>query len=422
MIKSCMKFLTTILFLILSTGTHNLYGGAERVSNSIHFHNPDYEYQLKTVVDALRVEDIRVFPIQIKNDKGRTFIINTSIRDLDEFRKLVKLATRLKPYGTVQINISTLADKGYYEFPKGESPWHEYASNKQTPYKFFPDPKIAPFLPTEFVKKNRQLLLDKAKILRENGMEAAFFGSEPNFLPSVFFDAYPNMRGPRLDHPRRSNQEAFSPCISVKETQEMYAGMIAEMLKAAPEIKTFYFKTNDAGASICWTDWLYSGPNGPGHCKNQSAGERVEILMKAFKEGAARAGKTISLYMTADDSNFSDEEKKDIERHLPDNCYFDGYYSTGITGIGSFIGESYPVRGIINPLSLINRTKSVKQAKTIFIGMGAAYDRGYENLDAFGFLIDILEKQIKNPVDDGVVTWRTIPKTLIRANSWQRPL
>ena len=50
------------------------------------------------------------------------------------------------------------------------------------------------------------------------------------------------MRGPRVDHPRRSNFEFFSPCVSVKETQEMYANMMGEMLKTIPEIKTFFSK------------------------------------------------------------------------------------------------------------------------------------------------------------------------------------
>ena len=402
LIDSCKSCLSKILLLSTLMSTHLADARSEKNAGIINYHNLIGGNRIKDTAGE-QFKTLKEFTIHDNKDEGRTFIINTCIRDLDEFRKLVKLATRLKPYGTVQINISTLADKGFYEIPKGGSPWHEYASNKQTPYKFFPDPKIVPFIPAEFVKKNRQLLLDKAKILRDNGMDAAFFGSEPNILPAAFFDAYPNLRGPRVDHPRRSNLEAFSPCTSLKETQEMYAGMMSEMLKAAPEIKTFYFKTNDAGAGICWTDWLYSGPNGPDHCKNQSAGERVEMLMNAFKEGASRAGRKITIYLSAGDSNFSDEEKEDIAKHLPEDCYFEGYHSSGISYAGSFMGESYPVTGIINPLSLINRTKSVKQAKTIFISLGAAYDRGYERLDAFSFLIDVLEKQIQNQVADGQI-------------------
>ena len=131
--------------------------------------------------------------------KEKVFVIHAPIRDLAEFRKLAEQAARLKPYGKVEINISTLADKGFHDIPEGGSPWHEYASNNPTPYKFFPDPKIAPFIPAEFVKKNRQLLLDKAEILREYGLGAAFWCYEPNFLPEEFFEVYPHMRGPRVD-------------------------------------------------------------------------------------------------------------------------------------------------------------------------------------------------------------------------------
>ena len=62
----------------------------------------------------------------------------------------------------------------------------EYASSNPTPYKFFPDARLAPFIPAEFVKKNRQLILEKAKILREYGVEGAFIGYEPNFMPAAF--------------------------------------------------------------------------------------------------------------------------------------------------------------------------------------------------------------------------------------------
>ena len=374
-----MKFFTVILFFFLFTGNFNVYAKTERDSAD-------------------------------KNE-GRIFIINTAITDLNEFRKLVKQSVDLKKYGTVQINIGTLADKSFYEIPKGGNPWSEYASNNAPLYKFFPDARVSRFVPAEFIKKNRQLLLDKAKILRENGMEAAFFANEPGFLPSGFFDAYPNMRGPRVDHPRRSNFEFFSPCVSVKETQEMYTMMMAEMLKTIPEIKTFFFKTNDAGGGFCWSDWLYTGPNGPTQCKNQSAGERVKMLMTALKEGASRAGKEITIYLTKDDSNFSDAEKKDIDKNLPQNCYFIGDDSPAIATIGSFFGTSYPVKGILEPLSFLKSMKSIndKSAKTIFIGFKSFYNRGNESLDVSGIMIDMLAKQMRVTASD-----ETIQQLLMR--------
>jgi hypothetical protein len=328
----------------------------------------------------------------------RVFIINSPIRNIDEFRELAKQAMRLKPYGRVQINISTLADKSFHEIPEKGSPWHEYASNNPSPFKFFPDPKLAPFIPVEFVKKNKQLLLDKAKILREFGLEAAFFGYEPNFLPMAFFDAYPQMLGPRVDHPRRSTEKAFAPCTNVKETQEMYAGMMAEMLKNAPEISSFFFKTNDAGAGICWSYWLYTGPNGATKCKDIPMGERVRTLLNTFQEGASRAGKKLAVYLDEASSNFSDEEKEDIQNHLPANCYYESTSEHKIINVGSLISPNYPVTGVIDPVSFIQATKSINDpsVKSVFINFRASYDRGYERLDVTNVVLEMLEQMLKD--------------------------
>ncbi|MBL7698512.1 MAG: hypothetical protein JNK79_10145 [Chitinophagaceae bacterium] len=323
----------------------------------------------------------------------RVFIINAPIKDAGDFRALAKQAVRLKKYGRVQLNVSTLADKSFHEIPKQGSPWHEYASNNPSPFKFFPDPKLAPFIPTDFVKKNRQMLLEKTKILREAGLEAAFFGYEPNFLPEAFFDAYPRMLGPRVDHPRRSTQKAFAPCIDTKETQEMYAGMMAEMLKNAPEISSFFFKTNDAGAGICWSHWLYTGPNGPSKCKGVAMGDRVHTLLQTFQDGAAKAGKKLDLYLDEASSNFSDAEKDEIQRNLPNNCFFENTPDHKMINVGSMVSSNYPVTGIIDPVSFIRSAASVNDpsVKKVFINFRVSYDRGYERLDATEMVFEMLE-------------------------------
>jgi hypothetical protein len=326
---------------------------------------------------------------------GKVFIINNCITDLSEFQKLLTLAERLKPYGRVQINISTLAEKGFYEIPRERSPWHDYASNNSTPYKFFPDAKILPFVPAAFVARNRQLILAKAKMLRAHGMEGAFFGSEPNMLPDAFFDAHPEMLGPRVDHPRRSNHQAFAPCFSVKETQEMYRAMMADMLKNVPEIKTFYFKTNDAGAGICWAQWLYTGPNGPSLCEHESMGTRVLELMNVFTTGAEKAGTSLDIYLSEPQgsSNFSDEERKDIQTHLPKNCFFQSTDSNEMISLNTAIGSNYPVTGIFDPIAFAGSLQSIQphRRQTVFINFRSWYSKGNENIDAMKASVDMLE-------------------------------
>jgi hypothetical protein len=344
----------------------------------------------------------KVFPPAEQAAASKTFVIYTCLNDLQDFRKLAEQAARLKPYGRVQINISTLADKDFKSVPKENSPWHEYASYNPTPFKFFPDPKIAPFLDADFVRRNRQLMLEKAAILKRYGLEAAFFGYEPNFLPAAFFDAYPQMLGPRVDHPRRSNRPAFAPCVSVLETRQMYSNMMEQMLKTVPAIKTFYFKTNDAGTGICWSDWLYSGPNGSTLCKGQSTGQRVALLMNAYKKGAEKAGQPIDIYLSEGSSNFSDSEKTDIQQHLPEHCYYQSTDVHNIINIAGLAGFGYPVTGLVDPVAFLNGLRGLngKPGQTVFINLRVSYERGNESLEASDLLFSMLESQLKEPVAD----------------------
>ena len=128
---------------------------------------------------------------------------------------LAKSVSRLKRYGCVQVDIGVLADKSWHEIPEGGSPWHEYAMSIPTVAKFFPHPKIAPFFPADWVAKNRSLLLAKAAILREMGLESAFSSNDTQYLPEAFFRRYPHLRGPSVDHPRRSKRAEFSMCVDL---------------------------------------------------------------------------------------------------------------------------------------------------------------------------------------------------------------
>lgn len=333
-----------------------------------------------------------------KQERKRTFVITNCITDLDEFGELVKLTSRLKEFGNVQINVGVVAEKAFYEIPEGGNPWSEYASNFASIYKFYPDEKLAPFVPADFVQKNQALLLAKAKILRENGMEAALFGNEPAILPDAFFAEYPQLRGPRVDHPRRSNYPFFSPCLSVREMQDIYAGMMAELLKNVPEIKTVFFKTNDAGSGNCWSDWLYIGANGPEHCKNETTGDRIQQLMTSLQSGAEKADSELDVYLSfhQGSSNFTDEERTDIQSKLPDHCYFGSTSNNELLDLNSNFQYTYPVRGILNVLSFLKRLDRIgtQENQTIFIDTRSYYDRGNETVVVYDLMIAMLVDQL----------------------------
>jgi hypothetical protein len=332
-------------------------------------------------------------------DNETVFLVHAPTRNLEDYEAIARQACKLKPYGQIHMNVSTLAAKSFHEIPAGGSPWHEYASNNPAPYKFFPHEMVKPFLPAEFVRKNRELLLRKAEILRTLGVSAAFWSYDPNFLPEEFFQAYPHMRGPRVDHPRRSRQEAFAPCLNVPDTRRMIAWQVAELVRNVPEIKTYFFKTNDAGPGICWSDWQYSGPNGPDHCRMRTMGQRVRDLLDALNEGAEAGGGEFRIHFTG---NFCREEFMDIENNLPDNafCRQPRMGRSPSASIGGSVDACYPFRGIVNAWGLMQNLRHLADdgPRTVFVSFRPSYDRGYERPDAVEKVFDMAADYLAEPV------------------------
>jgi len=162
----------------------------------------------------------------------KVFVFGNASHDPASFELYTNLAARLKSYGQVQVLVSETADKNWQEIPPGDSPWHEYACYIPGPWVYFPHPKIAPFIDAQFVQANRKLLSQKVATLQRLGLSALFESNHAHFLPEAFFQKYPELRGPRVDHPRRSRLEAFSLCLDLPETREMVEWMTAEIRAA----------------------------------------------------------------------------------------------------------------------------------------------------------------------------------------------
>jgi len=335
-------------------------------------------------------------PADAAAQPDRTFIIHFCTRDIGEFAKVAGLAEILKPHGHVEFNVSTLAEKSAYDVPKGGSPWHEYASYAPAPYKYFPPKRLAPFIPAEHVAKNRQMLEAKMAILRRRGFGASFSAYVPNFWPEAFYEAYPHLRGARSDHPRRSRKEAFSPCVDRPEVLSMIAESMEQLVEAVPELVTYSFKTNDAGPGICWSYWLYSGPNGPTECKDRGMGHRVRGMLDAMNRGAERAGGKLDISMSG---LFSDEERADIRANLPENVTFG--WSRRRASVGTGVNSFYPVKGIINPVAMLGRVArlSQPQVKKVFVTFRVSYDRGGELPETVAKVFEMIDDALRDPID-----------------------
>ncbi len=334
---------------------------------------------------------------EVKN----VFIVFNTGEEMQYFRPFAQQMARLKQFGRVDVTINSPALKGEFECPKGSCDWHEYAAYNRSVAAFYPDKKLLPFVPEDYILKNRQLLQSKVGVLRELGLSAAFSSNEPRYLPEKFFERYPDMRGPRVDHPRRSVQKEFAPCFHQPETVEIYRNMVDQLYKNAPEIRTLYFSMNDAGSGTCWEDWLYSGPNGPAGCRNINKSEAIVALLNVYKEGAKKAGHDVDIYFKG---MFTDEEMDDLVLKLPANCYLAGRNYPAVKNISGLMGETYPVKGIINPLEIVRAMSRNVIGQNIYVfNFWSSYSRAQERIETITKIVDIVEENLMNPPGAGEI-------------------
>jgi hypothetical protein len=322
--------------------------------------------------------------------------------DMQEFEAFAKQMARLKPFGSVDVSINNCAEKADFEIPKGGSPWHEYAAYTQAVHIFFPDEKLAPFLPVDFVKKNQQLLLSKVAVIRRLGLGATWRATDPLFLPEAFFEKYPHMRGPRVDHTRRSLHQEFAACFHQKETVDMYKNMVNQLFKNAPEINYLDFWMNDAGSGQCWAATLYPGPNGPASCKNTNVSEGVVTMLNIYKNAAKQI--TNHDVDVSYNGNFQPKERSDIANKLKEENIVLEQYKYPSKYISSMLIADWPVRGIINPVQImrtLNRTTN-KPPFRYSLSFDDMYDRGQERVETIEKVIDMVEDNLKNPLVEGV--------------------
>jgi hypothetical protein len=219
-------------------------------------------------------------------DSKQKVIFSCPTNSMEEFRKLAKQAAEL---GATHVAISDLPRSRWQWELDLNDPYPNWGMIVTTIFKVIVPVELKPFLPADYAKKNLQIVKERCEILKQLGLKAAFFGKEPAWLPEEVYQAHPEWRGPRCEHPRRARRPYYAPCIDQPEVLAMYRKAVAELCKQAP-IETFSLLTNDSGGGICWSVSLYPGQNGPSWCEKRSYADRVVGFMSAIQDGAKDAG------------------------------------------------------------------------------------------------------------------------------------
>ena len=219
-------------------------------------------------------------------------IFDLSVADDAAFAQAV---ARAKALGATHVVITEDIPRSAWESAGNDDPYPAWYAHRPSILKIFAPPEIAPFVDRAYRERAAAFLEKRCELLRAQGLKAVWIANEPQVLPEAFFVAYPQLRGPRVDHPQRARLPRFAPCVDEPETLRLYRQAMQDLLDHCPEIDTFDFLTSDSGSGLCWAPALYAGANGPADCENRPMAERVAGFLKALQAAGQDAGHPVEV-------------------------------------------------------------------------------------------------------------------------------
>ena len=173
-----------------------------------------------------------------------------------------------------------------------------------TTYGYAPDKYVSSTLNEgiyhpSILELNRQALLWQAKLARQFGFRCWIRCIEMTLMPESFFQRHPALRGPRVDNPTASTSPRYALCPMLPEVQDHYRQLIIKLMQLCPEIDEMHIFSCDSGGGFCYADHLYSGANGPVHCRETPAGKQAQVFSKVLLDGARTINPQFRVVMTS---------------------------------------------------------------------------------------------------------------------------
>lgn len=250
-------------------------------------------------------------------------------------------------------------------------------------------------LDVQYARRNLALLKSRAEILKKVGLCGALTLSEPFYLPEQVYRMHPAWRGPRCDHPRRSKEAYYSPCIDEPEVLALYAEAM-DVLCTEIDIGYLRIITNDSGAGVCWSEGLYNGANGPERCRHIALGERLLKFLGVFQEAAHRHGRLMTVDLTSHIIGFkeADSAMESVWNRLDSSQIVNGRNARGeipVAQVSFGLYEHYrPLRCIPETVDFLERFDEAMKApgEAVLVTVRES---------EFGEYNQIMDEYLKNP-------------------------
>jgi len=270
--------------------------------------------------------------------------------DIDSYTAIADVAPRA---GATHITVSGLHAKSRWEIADPADPYLQWGILNAAMFKIAVPEVLRDFVPADYAEKALAMVRRKGEIAAAAGLGRVYFGVEPYRLPEAFYQRRPHWRGARVDHPRRSRQAQFAPCVDNPEVLETYRWAARKITEAAGGIDVFIFFSNDSGAGLCWGEKLYNNANGPAACRHRHVGERVGDFLAAIRAGAADAGSKAEMFFHG---KGTPNELALLAMTLPEKAGPGGWPAgAGMLTMVPAIGVSPPI-GILESLERANKS------------------------------------------------------------------
>jgi len=206
-----------------------------------------------------------------------------------------KEAADAQARGATHLSVTTGLPPALWEFDSPGDPYPAWYVAQQSFLKIFTPKELQPYVDQAWASRTAALVVARCQILQKYGLKGIWNSDEPQELPEAFFQAHPELRGPRVDQPNRARVPRFAPSVDEPETLRLYRDALQAMWAKCPEIDTFAFLTTDSGSGFDWVPGLYAGINGNTKWKDRPMEQRVAGFMKNFQTAADKFNLKVSV-------------------------------------------------------------------------------------------------------------------------------
>jgi hypothetical protein len=248
------------------------------------------------------------------------FKIRVAASDTNDLGQYDLLAAAAKRAGFHAMSCGSIAELTDDQMADREDSWVRFTAGNAGVTKFVETEVVNGVISKAHIEKNATLLREKSKILARHGLKGYIHMLEPQWLPESFYAKHPELRGARCDHPGVARSKYYSPCLDRPEILAHYKEAARRLAELAPELGIFGIWTNDSGGGICWCTGLYSGQNGPEHCKDTPLEMRLRRWFEAIIAGGKDAGREMEVFFNP--VHFSPKEIQETLEKLPRRARF----------------------------------------------------------------------------------------------------